>query len=128
LKHYKALHELNIIVQVVTEARPRLPPSKRAEVTKLDDRFYRVSLTFGYMERPNVPHALFEAKAHGLPFDDEQVSYFLSRRTLMPSRRFGLPYWQDRIYLFLARTSQDAAQFFQIPIGRAVEIGTQIRF
>lgn len=128
LKHYRVLHETNIIVQVVTAPRPRLRPSKRARVKKLDERFYRVTLTFGYMERPNIPRALVHAQARGLPFDDEQASYFLSRRALRASRRFGLPYWQDKIYIFLARTSQDAAQFFQIPVGRTVEIGTPIQF
>lgn len=128
MKHYKAVHEMNIIVQVTTAPRPRVMPWERAEIRKLDERFYLVVLTFGYMERPNIPRALIRAQDGGLPFDDEQASYFLSRRALRASRRFGLPHWQDQVYIFLARTSDDATHFFQIPLSRTIEIGTQIRF
>jgi KUP system potassium uptake protein len=54
------------------------------------------------------------------------TSFFLSRRSLKPATRSGMPRWQDRLYIGLARTASDATDYFQIPTGRVVEIGTQV--
>jgi KUP system potassium uptake protein len=37
-----------------------------------------------------------------------------------------MPLWQDRVFITLARSAHDASEFFQIPTGRVVEIGTQV--
>jgi KUP system potassium uptake protein len=34
--------------------------------------------------------------------------------------------WQDRLFISLARAASDATDFFQIPTGRVVEVGTQV--
>jgi KUP system potassium uptake protein len=54
------------------------------------------------------------------------TSFFLSRRLLKPAARSGMPPWQDRLFIVLARTANDATEYFQIPTGRVVEIGTQV--
>jgi KUP system potassium uptake protein len=37
-----------------------------------------------------------------------------------------MPRWQDKLFIWLARSANDASEYFQIPTGRAVEVGTQI--
>jgi KUP system potassium uptake protein len=86
----------------------------------------RVILTFGFMETPNVVKALTEARKHGLKFDIMKTSFFLSRRTIVPSERSGMPLWQDHLFIFLARNATNATDFFHIPSGRAVELGNQV--
>ena len=86
----------------------------------------RVSLTFGYMEHPNIPKALAICRKLGWKFDIMDTSFFLSRRSLKPSPNSGMPGWQDRLFIGLARTASDATEYFQIPTGRVVEIGTQV--
>ena len=54
------------------------------------------------------------------------TSFFLSRRSLKASAHSGLPLWQDKLFILLARTASDATEYFQIPTGRVVEIGTQV--
>jgi KUP system potassium uptake protein len=54
------------------------------------------------------------------------TSFFLSRRSLKPSTKGGLPVWIDRIFIALARNATDATEYFHIPTGRVVEIGTQV--
>jgi KUP system potassium uptake protein len=78
------------------------------------------------MESPNVPKALAIARKHGWQFDIMSTSFFLSRRALKPSTQSDMPRWQDRLFIGLARSSSDASEFFQIPTGRVVEIGTQV--
>ena len=36
-----------------------------------------------------------------------------------------MPRWQERLFIWLARAANDASQYFGIPSGRAVEVGTQ---
>jgi KUP system potassium uptake protein len=55
------------------------------------------------------------------------TSFFLSRRALKPAAAHsGMPRWQDRLFIALARMANDATDYFQIPTGRVVEIGTQV--
>ena len=126
LKHNKVLHERNIILTIVTTDTPRTDPDERVDITPISDRFTRVSLHFGFMEEPNVPKALAIARKKGLSFDIMSTSFFLSRRSLKASATSGMPAWQDRLFIGLARSANDATDFFQIPTGRVVEVGTQV--
>jgi KUP system potassium uptake protein len=126
LKHNKVLHQNNVILTVLTADTPRVREEDRVMITPVSPHFSRVVLTFGYMETPNVPKALAIARKHGWSFDIMSTSFFLSRRKLKPSLHSALPSWQDRLFIGLARTASDATDFFQIPTGRVVEIGTQV--
>jgi KUP system potassium uptake protein len=78
------------------------------------------------MESPNVPKALAIARKLGWSFDIMSTSFFLSRRSLRPAADSGMPRWQDRLFIRMARSASDASDFFQIPTGRVVEVGTQV--
>ncbi len=126
LKHYKVLHEHNVVLSVLTAEQPRVPESERVKMEPINDLFMRVTMTFGYMEQPNIPKALIICRKKGWKFDIMSTSFFLSRRSLRPSAHVGMPLWQGRLFVALARTAADATEYFQIPTGRVVEIGTQI--
>ncbi|RWL23200.1 MAG: potassium transporter Kup [Mesorhizobium sp.] len=126
LKHYKVLHEQNVILSVVTAQQPVVPDSDRVKMEPINDLFMRVKLTFGYMEQPNIPRALAISRKQGWKFDIMTTSFFLSRRSLKASPNSGMPVWQDKLFIGLARTAADATEYFQIPTGRVVEIGMQV--
>ncbi len=126
LKHYRVLHEKNIILSVETTHTPRVEPSKRVRIEPVGKTFMRVHLRFGYMETPNIPKALGLARKLGLQFDIMSTSFFLSRRALRRASRSGMPRWQDRMFITLARSANDATDYFQIPTDRVVEVGTQV--
>ena len=126
LKHNKILHEKNVILTINTADTPRVPEEERVQITPMSEHFSRVTLKFGYMEQPNVPKALAIARKHGWQFDIMSTSFFLSRRALKPSATSGMPSWQDHLFIWLARSASDATDFFQIPTGRVVEVGTQV--
>ena len=126
LKHNKVLHENNIILSVETEDTPRVPTSDRVSLEVLSEHFVRVTLRFGYMESPNVPKALAACRPLGIKFDVMSTSFFLSRRSLRLASQSEMPHWQDKLFINLARSADDASQYFHIPSGRAVEVGTQI--
>jgi KUP system potassium uptake protein len=126
LKHNKVLHEHNVILTIANEDIPRVPAKDRVQIDTISDKFMRVLLRFGFMERPNVPKALAIARKQGWQFDIMSTSFFLSRRSVRPDPRSGMPVWQDRLYIFLAHNADDASSYFQLPTDRVVEIGTQV--
>jgi KUP system potassium uptake protein len=128
LKHYKVLHEQNVILTVRTSASPRVPDDEKVTIDAYNELFSRVVVTFGYMESPNIPKALALGRKLGWKFDIMSTSFFLSRRSLKPGPKSGSPlrYWQDRLFTRLARNASDATEYFHIPTGRVVEIGTQV--
>jgi KUP system potassium uptake protein len=126
LKHNKVLHEHNVILTIVTADTPRVTDEERVTITPVTPHFTRISLKFGFMEQPNVPKALAIARKQGWTFDIMSTSFFLSRRSLKPSAQSGMPVWQDRLYIGMAKSASDATNFFQIPTGRVVEVGTQV--
>ncbi|HEV7463590.1 MAG TPA: potassium transporter Kup [Methyloceanibacter sp.] len=126
LKHYKVLHENNVILTIVVESFPRVAPQVRVEMERIGDHFMRVILHFGFMERPNIPKALAIARKVGWSFDIMSTSFFLSRRVVRPDARSGMPGWQDKLFIFLAQNADDASSYFQLPTDRVVEIGTQV--
>jgi KUP system potassium uptake protein len=126
LKHYKVLHEHNVILTIEVDDAPRVHPAERVRIETVGQTFTRVALRFGFMETPNVPRALAIARKLGWTFDIMSTSFFLSRRALKPAARSGMPRWQDHLFIWLTRIANDATDYFQIPTGRVVEVGTQV--
>jgi KUP system potassium uptake protein len=126
LKHYKVLHEKNVILTIETAPTPRIDDSERVRLEEISATFAKVTLRFGFMESPNVPKALAIARKLGWQFDIMSTSFFLSRRALKPAAYSGMPRWQDHLFIALSRSSNDATDYFQIPTGRVVEVGTQV--
>lgn len=126
LKHNKVLHEHNVILTIETAQTPRVDPSERVRMENISDKFALVRLRFGFMESPNVPKALVIARKLGWQFDIMATSFFVSRRSLKPSAQSGMPMWQNHLFIALSRSANDATDYFQIPTGRVVEVGTQV--
>jgi KUP system potassium uptake protein len=126
LKHYKVLHEKNVILTIQTAPTPRIDPAERVRLEQISETFSKVTLRFGFMESPNVPKALAIARKLGWQFDIMSTSFFLSRRALKPAAHSGMPRWQDHLFIALTRSANDATDYFQIPSGRVVEVGTQV--
>ena len=126
LKHNRMLHERNILLTMKTAEVPRVPNAERIEVEKMSDTFTAVTLTYGFMETPDVIKGLQLCRKRDLNVDPAATSFFLSRRTLRPTSRSKMRHWQEKLFIWLAGTSEDATAYFQIPPDRVVEIGAQI--
>jgi KUP system potassium uptake protein len=128
LKHNQVLHEQVVLLTVKVAPRPRVPDSERVEIHDLAPGFKAMTLSFGFMETPNVAKGMTLARAKGLKFDIMRTSFFLSRRTLLPRRAAGLGHILDVLFVFLTRNAVRTADFFQIPPSRVVELGAQVAF
>jgi len=126
LKHNKVLHERNVVLTVEYADTPHVPPDDRVRIAHLGESFLQVVLRFGFMEVPNIPQALVIARKAGWQFDIMSTSFYLSRRALRVAAQSEMPHWQDRLFIALAAGASDATDYFRIPTGRVVEIGTQV--
>ncbi|CAL4865992.1 Low affinity potassium transport system protein kup [Asticcacaulis sp. MM231] len=126
LKHNKMLHEKNVVLTVKTANTPRVDLDQRVTITPLNDDFTVVTLTFGFMETPNIPQALGICRKRGLKFDILSTSFFVGKRSVVPSANSGMPLWQDKLFIFLMKNAANPTEFFHIPPGRVVELGTQV--
>jgi KUP system potassium uptake protein len=126
LKHFQVLHEVNVIVTVVMDERPRVPSKERTIVEHVSGSFLRITVRYGFTETPNLPRTLGYIKNEDFTYDAMKTTFFLSRRSLKASKKSGLPLWQDRIFIPLARNADDASSYFGLPTDRVVEIGTQV--
>ncbi|MBJ7448495.1 MAG: potassium transporter Kup [Brevundimonas sp.] len=126
LKHNKVLHEKNIILTVRTTERPRVPDDQRISMEPISDDFKKLTISYGFMEQPNVPKALGLCRKQGLKFDIMSTSFFLGRRSVIATATRGMPLWQDKLFIFLTRNAANPTDFFHIPPGRVVELGAQV--
>jgi KUP system potassium uptake protein len=126
LKHNKVLHEKNIILTIHTAETPRVREDDRIRIEPVNDDFKKVIIGYGFMEQPNVPKALGLCRRQGLKFDIMATSFFLGRRSVVPSAQSGMPLWQDKLFIFLMKNAANPTDFYKIPPGRVVEMGTQV--
>ena len=126
LKHNGVLHEHFVVVTVETADLPRVPEGERAVIERLSERFERVRLRFGFMETPNVNRALGACRRQGLDIEGMKTSFFLGRRKLVSNPDVGMPGWQDRLNILMSRFAADPSDFYHLPPGRVVEMGSQV--
>jgi KUP system potassium uptake protein len=127
LKHYKVLHETNVFMTVEFGDVPYVDANERVRCERLPADCWRVVARCGFMESPDVVHALALCGPAGLQVDPMEVSYFLSReRITQATGRTALPAWRERIFSALARNAGSITDYFNIPPNRVVELGTRI--
>ncbi|MFO0547509.1 MAG: KUP/HAK/KT family potassium transporter [Polyangiaceae bacterium] len=125
--HNKAIQETVLLVTVVNQHIPRVPPAERVEVDRLEGGFFRVRIKVGFMESCDVPEALAEMlREHDLPLNLDEITYYLGRETLLATNNGEMSARAERVFAFLTRNSQQAAGFFGIPAERVVEIGMNV--
>jgi KUP system potassium uptake protein len=125
IKHNKILHERVIILTVQIEDVPFIS-GERLICKDLGNGFYRLTLRFGFLEETNVPAALSQVEICGPPFNMMQTSFFLSRQTLIASKRPGMAIWREKIFAWMLRNAANAMEFFKLPTNRVVELGSQV--
>ena len=126
LKHNLVLHERTVIATVLTEEIPFVAEAQRVELTPLGKGFYRLLIRYGFMQAPDVPAALEQCRTKGFPVDLSQVSFFVSRETILPSLQPGISVWREKLFALMSRNAQSATDFFKIPTENVVELGTQV--
>jgi KUP system potassium uptake protein len=128
LKHNHVLHERVVLLSVVVDEVPFVPPERCVEGHGIGSNCFRVNLHYGYMQETNIPKTLANARYDQLGFFYEplQISYFLSRKTVVPSSKPGMSLWREKLFAWMVRSSATPMDFFYLPVNRVVELGGQV--
>ena len=146
LKHNKVVHEHILVMTLkVDEYRAAVPAAERVQLTyrvpnpapangRAQEPFPRVLRAighYGFRELVQVEPVLKAAFDDlGLTYDPMQVTFFLSRETIVRSEsesaQLRLPKVEEKIFEILNRNALSATAYFKLPPGRVVELGMQV--
>jgi KUP system potassium uptake protein len=127
LKHNKVLHERIALLHVATENIPRVARERRIEIANLGDNFYTVVARYGFMEQPNIPHALEACGTQELHFNMMDTSFFVGRVMIAGATRSQMSAFRREVFEIMHNNALPATEFFRIPPGRVIELGGQVQ-
>ena len=125
VRHNKVLHERAALLTVVTERVPTVAEDRRVKVESLGQGFTRITLHFGFFERPDVPAALGLHRDQ-FPVEMAETSFFVGRELPVPTMKPDLAVWREQLFAFMTRNAVGASDYFNIPPKRVVELGVQV--
>ncbi|RJF99805.1 potassium transporter Kup [Noviherbaspirillum saxi] len=126
LAHNKVLHERVIFLTVIIHEVPWVPDSERVRVHALGQECYQLNVHYGFKDEPNIPLALEAAEAFNLTFETLETSYFIARQTVIHGPGRGMAPWREHLFVGMSRNARGAADYYQVPPNRVIELGTQI--
>ena len=66
------------------------------------------------------------AERAGLRMDENDLTFFLGRETIIVTDQAGMATWRERLFVLMARNAVRATAFFRLPTERVVELGVQV--
>jgi KUP system potassium uptake protein len=126
LRYNKVLHSHVIVLSVRTAHVPHVSAEESVEVEALGQGVFNVRVKYGFMQDPNVPNALRAAQKLGLQMEDDDLTFFLGRETIIVTNQAGMATWRERLFVLMARNAVRATAFFRLPTERVVELGVQV--
>jgi KUP system potassium uptake protein len=131
VEHNRVLHDHVIVMSIDTVPVPRVSDEERTTIDELGyrkDGIIYVSACYGYMERPNIPHALtlLDPEHTEGRIDVDSASYFLSKLELAVGDDPSMAPWRKRLFITTSHITADAAAYFKLPLDRTVVIGSRI--
>ena len=127
VRHNRVLHERNILVTATVNQVPRVDAADRVQVTELGAGFWRVIVSYGFTEEPDVPAVLAEITIAGKPIDLANVTYFLGRETLIATKHVNhMATWREKLFVTMQRNATNATTYFRLPSSQVIELGSQV--
>ena len=126
LSHNKVLHERVVFLTVHILEEPWVPVAEQAKVTQLGHDCFQVNVHYGFKDEPDIPSILAQCQHHGLQFEMMETSFFIARQTVISAPGGGMAPWREHLYVAMSRNARGAADYYQIPPNRVIELGTQV--
>ncbi len=126
LSHNKVLHERVVFLTVHMVEEPYVAEPDQVEVLPLGHECYQVNVRYGFKDEPDIPKVLEQCAAHGLPFEMMETSFFIARQTVISAPGGGMAPWREHLFVGMSRNARGAADYYQIPPNRVIELGTQV--
>ncbi|MGI4799856.1 MAG: KUP/HAK/KT family potassium transporter, partial [Janthinobacterium lividum] len=126
IKHNKVLHDRNVIVTVLFERVPFVEEAAHADIADLGAGFSRIIFRYGFMQQMDVPESLQRAERCGIGLELDDVSFFLGRQTIIPTKLPGMALWRERLFALMVRSAETPMEFLKLPTSRVIELGSQV--
>lgn len=126
LSHNKVLHERVVFFTVHIVEEPYVPPAEQVRVTALGHECYQLNISYGFKDEPDVPAIMALCEEKGLKFEMMETSFFIARQTVISSPGDGMAPWREHLFVAMSRNARAAADYYQIPPNRVIELGTQV--
>jgi KUP system potassium uptake protein len=126
LQYNKVLHRHVVVLTVTTAQTPHVAETDRVSVAALGHGVFNVRVQYGFMEDPDVPAALLQAREQRLEVDLDDTTYFLGRETILVTRKEGMALWREKLFVLMARNAVRPISYFRLPPERVVELGVQV--
>ena len=127
LQHNRSLHEKVMVINVAIEPVPWVGLEDRLHVVQEGPGFWRAEARFGFMERPDIPAVLREAKDKGCGILLDDVTYYVGHETVVPKDDGeGLPKWRVSLFSVMDRNAAKVTELFKLPVNNVVEIGREV--
>ncbi|CAN5498495.1 potassium transporter Kup [soil metagenome] len=126
LSHNKVLPERVVFLTVHIESVPWVPLEQRVMIEDLGHQCYQLNIRYGFKDEPDIPVVMAQSAKHGLEFEMMETSFFIARQTLIPTPGAGMALWREHLFVAMSRNARGAADFYQIPSNRVIELGTQV--
>jgi KUP system potassium uptake protein len=127
LRNNDVIHETVLLVTVQWVTRPRIHRAERATVHELGEGFAQILLRYGFMENPDIPHALADITVAGFGFDPDDAFYVIGKETVIPSHGSLLMGLRDRLFAVMHRNATSVVGFFGLPTEKVIEVGVQVK-
>ena len=126
LVHNKVLHERVVFLTVHIREEPWVPPQEQVRIVELGHNCYQLNVQYGFKDEPDIPGILRQCAGLGLTFEMMETSFFIARQTVISTPGRGMAPWREHLYVMMSRNARAAADYYQIPPNRVIELGTQI--
>ncbi|XLZ68606.1 potassium transporter Kup [Massilia sp. SR12] len=126
LSHNKVLHERVVFFTVHIVEEPYVAPEDQVRVTPLGHECYQLNINYGFKDEPDVPAIMALCEEKGLKFEMMETSFFIARQTVISAPGAGMAPWREHLFVAMSRNARAAADYYQIPPNRVIELGTQV--
>ncbi|WP_020655223.1 potassium transporter Kup [Massilia niastensis] len=126
LLHNKVLHERVVFLTVHIREEPWVPLDDQAQVVALGHNCFQLNIRYGFKDEPDIPDVLSRCAEEDLPFEMMETSFFIARQTVISAPGGGMSPWREQLFVMMSRNARGAADYYQIPTNRVIELGTQI--
>ena len=130
LHHVKAnrcLHQIVVLLSIVTEEVPTVPPAEQLTVVDVGEGIWRAVGRYGYMQSPDVAELMQRVRQCGVPVNAQAAIYFFNREMIITGGSAPMWEWQKALYALLSRNARPAKDYYHITPSQIIEIGLPVQ-
>ena len=123
----RALHEYVLALTLTVLSVPWTDPEERLKLQRVDDKFWRAEARRGFMEHPDIPEILANARRRGWTSTSMTSPTMSAAKPSCRARTAReCPRWQEALFAAIGRNAERISDYLELPCDHVVEIGREI--